>query len=162
MNGKVPASCFMLFTGSRSTPAAALILKNKVSTHGCSCTLGTSNLFIVSVAVMETFAINATNELSILCQILSCVDATVPIVSNIGGSTLINDIYSTYLGSENQRKLIEFPIFSFCLLKRCTQKSSSSVFGSMDAFSLIELVVTRLMMAVNWNWMMSRKVLREL
>ena len=102
LNGKVPASCFRLFTGSRPTPALALILKNEVSTQGCSCTPGTSNLFIVSVAVMETFAINATNEFSILCQILSSVDATVPIVSNIGGSNLINDICSTYLGSGNQ------------------------------------------------------------
>ena len=41
-------------------------------------------------------------------------------------------------------KLVDFQLFNLHLLKRCVQKSSSAVFGSPDAFSLSEFLVTRL------------------
>ena len=68
---------------------------------------------------------------------------------------MLADTYKEYLGSGYSHKLVEYPIFDLRLLKRCLQKVSSSVIGSLDPFSMTEFIVTRLKGVEHRDWMMS-------
>ena len=74
---------------------------------------------------------------------------------------MVADTYKEYLGSGYSHKLVEYPTFDLRLLKRCLQKVSSSIFGSLDPFSMTEFIVTRLKGAEHRDWMMSRTSLRR-
>ena len=67
-----------------------------------------------------------------------------PSVAVSGGSHVLADTYGKNLGSWYSHKLLEYPVFDLRLLKRCLQKVSYSVFGSLDRFWLTEFFVTRL------------------
>ena len=75
---------------------------------------------------------------------------------------MLADTYKEeYLRSGYSHKLVEYPIFDLRLLKCCLQKVSSSVFGSLDPFSMREFIVTRLKGAEHRDWMMSRSSRRR-
>ena len=78
-----------------------------------------------------------------------------------GGPHVLAEAFATYLGSGYQAKFIEYPTFDLRLLKRCLQRTASSVFGSLDPFSLTEFVVNRLKVAEIRDWMTSRPALRK-
>ena len=59
------------------------------------------------------------------------------------------------------RGLLDFPTFDVRLLKRCLQKTASTVFGKLDPFSMTEFIVTRLKGAEQRDWMQSRQSLRR-
>ena len=82
------------------------------------------------------------------------------LVAVSGGLHVLANTYGDYLGSGYSHKLVEYPVFDLRLLKRCLQKVSSSVFGSLDPFSMTEFIVTRLKGAEHRDWMMSRFSLR--
>ena len=115
----------------------------------------------VAVSVADRFAVDATHELSVFGSVVSAVGGSASLVAISGGSHVLADAYKEYLGSGYSHKLVEYPIFELRLLKRCLQKVSSSVFGSLDPFSMTELIVTRLKGAEHRNWMMSRTSLRR-
>ena len=108
--------------------------------------------------VSQVCRCDACSELLNLGQFLSAVDATVAVVSIFGSSNLLGEVYAAYIGSGNQQRLIDFPTSTLRLLKRCMQKASSSVFGSLNAFFMTNFHVTRLKGAENWDWMTSRTV----
>ena len=83
------------------------------------------------------------------------------VVSFLGGSNLLGEFFAAYIGIKDQHKLIAFLIFNIRLLKHCIQKSSSVVFGSLEAFFMTEFLVTRLKGAENRDWMMSLRALRR-
>ena len=60
------------------------------------------------------------------------------------------------------RGVLEYPTFDVRLLKRCLQKTDSTVFGTLDPFSMIEFIVTRLKGAEHRDWMQSRQSLRRM
>ena len=134
--GCFPASCVTLYTESWPKIFTALSLRSEVSSYRYFCPPG-ANIFFepVSVAVMERFIVDSTCERGIQDQVISTLDITVPIVSIVVGSNLLCETYSQDSGSEDQRKLIDFPIFILCLLNRCMQKLSTSVFASLNVFS---------------------------
>ena len=107
------------------------------------------------------FAIDATHELPVLGSILAAVGGLASLVAVSGGSHVLADTYGEYLGNGYTHKLVEYPIFDLRLLKRYLQKVSSSVFGSLDPFSMTEFIVTRLKGAEHRDWMMSRSSLRR-
>ena len=115
----------------------------------------------VAVSVADRFAVDATRELSVLCSVVSAVGGSASLVAVSGGSHVLGDTYREYLGSGYSHKLVEYPIFDLRLLKRCLQKVSSSVFGSLDSFSMTEFIVTHLKGAEHRHWMMSRSSLRR-
>ena len=98
----------------------------------------------VAVAVTDRFSIDATDKLSVLGSIVAAVCGSACLVAVSGGSLVLADTYGENLGSVYSRKLVEYPVFDFRLSKRCLQKVSSSVFGSLDPFSMTEFIVTRL------------------
>ena len=59
------------------------------------------------------------------------------------------------------RGLLAYPTFDVKLLKRCLQKTASTVIGTLDPFLMIEFFVTRLKGAEHRDWMQSRQSLRR-
>ena len=116
----------------------------------------------VAVAVTDCFAVvDATHELSIsvLESLVAAMGCSASLVAVSGGSFVLADTYGEYLGSGYSHKLVENPVFDLRFSKRCPQKTSSSVFGSLDTFSMTEVFVTRLKGEENRDWMMSRSSL---
>ena len=83
------------------------------------------------------------------------------VVSLHGGPYVLAEAFANYLGSGYQTKLIEYPTFDLRLFKRCFQRTASSVFGSLDPFSLTEFFANRLKGAETRDWMASRPALRK-
>ena len=115
----------------------------------------------VAVAGTDRFAVDAQHELSVLGSVVATVGVSASPVAVCVGSHVLADTYDECLGSWYSRKLIENPVFDLRLLKRCLQKVSCSVFGSLDPFSMTEFIVTRLKGAEHCDWMMSRSILRR-
>ena len=115
----------------------------------------------VAVTVADRFAVDATHELSVLGSVVAAVGGSASLVAVSGGSHILTDTYDAYLGGGYSHRLVEYPIFDLRLLKRCSQKVSSPVFGSLDPFSMTEFIVTLLKGAEHCDWMMSRSSLRR-
>ena len=115
----------------------------------------------VCVAVLNRFSANTTLEATVLGKILDAAGPDTAVVSLHGGPHVLAEAFASYLGSGYQAKLVEYPTIDVRLLKRCLQRTASSVFGSFDPFSLTEFVVNRLKRAKTRNWMASRPVLRK-
>ena len=98
----------------------------------------------VCVAVLSRFSENTTLEATVLSKILDAAGPDTAVVSLHGGLHVLAEALASYLGSGYQAKLIKYPTFDLRLLKRCLQRTASSVFGSLDPFSLTEFVVNRL------------------
>ena len=77
-------------------------------------------------------------------KILDASGPDAAVVSLQGGPHVLAEAFANYLGSGYQTKLVEYPTFDLRLLKRCLQRTASSVFGSLDPFSLTEFIVNRL------------------
>ena len=107
----------------------------------------------VALAVTDRFAIDATQELSVLGSVVAAVGVSASLVAVSDGSHVLADIYGKNLGTGYSHKLLEYPVIDLHLLKRCLQKVCSSVFRSLDPFSMTELMVTRLKGAEHRDWM---------
>ena len=105
--------------------------------------------------VVDRFTVDATHEVTVLGSVVAAVGSSASLVAISGGSHVLADTYKEYLGSGYSHKLMDYPIFDLRLLKRCLQKVSSSVFGSLDPLSMTEFIVTRLKGAEHRDWMMS-------
>ena len=110
----------------------------------------------VAVAVTDSFSSDATHELSVLGSVLAAVASWASLAAVSGGSKVLADTYGEYLGSWYSHKLVDYPVFDLHLLKRCLQKLSSSVFGSLDPHSMTEFIDTDWKGAKHRDWMMSR------
>ena len=115
----------------------------------------------VAVDVVDRFTVDVSHEVAVSGSVVAAVGGSASLVAISGGSHVLVDTYKEYLGSGYSHKLVEYPIFDMCLLKRCLQKVSSSVFGSLDPFSMTEFIVTRLKGSEHLDWMMSRTSLRR-
>ena len=115
----------------------------------------------VAVEVVDSFTVDATHDVAVLGSVVSAVGSSESLVATSGGSHVLADTYKESLGSGYSHKLVECPIFDLRLLKRCLQKVSSSVFGSLDPFSMTVFIVTRLKGAEHRDWIMSRSSLRR-
>ena len=112
----------------------------------------------VAVSVADRFAVDATHELSVLGSVVFAVGGSASVFAVSGGSHVLADTYREYLGSGYSHKLVEYPTFDLRLLKRYLQKMSSSVFGSLDPFSMTEFILKG---AEHRDWMLSRSSLRR-
>ena len=120
-----------------------------------------STFWRVCVAVLSRFSANTTLEATVLGKILDAAGPDTSVVSLHGGPHVLAEAFASYLGSGYQAKLIEYPTFHLRLLKRCLKRTASSVFGSLDPFSLTEFVVNRLKGSETRNWMASRPALHK-
>ena len=115
----------------------------------------------VCVAVLNRFGANTTMEATVLDKILDAAGPNIDVVLLHGGPHVLAKAFASYLGSGYHAKLIEYPTFDLRWLKRCLQRTASSVFGSLDPFALTEFVVNRLKGAETRDWMASCPALRK-
>ena len=85
----------------------------------------------VAVAVADRFAIDTTHDLSVLGSVVAALGGSASLVAVSGWPHVLADTYGEYLGSGYSHKLVGYPVFDLRLVKRCLQKVSSSVFGSL-------------------------------
>ena len=88
----------------------------------------------VAVDVVDRFSVDATHKVEVLVSVVAAVGSSASLVAISGGSHVLADTYKEYLGKGYSHMLVEYPVFDLRLLKRCLQKVSSSVFGSLDPF----------------------------
>ena len=112
----------------------------------------------LAVAVTDRFRSDDTHDLSVLGSVVAAVGGSASPAAISGG---LSDTYGEYLGSASIHNLVECPMFDLRLLKRCLQKVFSSVFESLDPFSITEIIATRFKGADHRDWMMSRSGLRR-
>ena len=115
----------------------------------------------VCVAVLDRFSGNVSEEVVALGRIIDAIGLYVHVVSVQGGPHALVEAYVNFLGSGYQQKLIEYPLFDLRLFKRCLQKTASSVFGTLDPYSMAEFIVNRLKGAESRDWMASRRALKK-
>ena len=115
----------------------------------------------VAVAVIDRFSSDATYELSVFGSIVAAAGHSASPIAVSDRSHVLADSYSQYLGSGYRHKLVEYPVFDLHHLKRCLQKVSCSVFGSLDPYFMMEFSVTSLKGAEHRNWMTLRSILRQ-
>ena len=84
----------------------------------------------VCVAVLNRFSANTSLEATVLGKVLNAAGPDTAVVSLHGGPHVLSEAFASYLGSGYQAKLIEYPTFDLRLLKRCLQRTASSVFGA--------------------------------
>ena len=119
------------------------------------------SFYRVAVGVIDRYHGDASSKLVILGQILCAIGSGASLVSISGGSHTLVECYKEYLGSGCMRVVLDYPTFDVRLLKRCLQKTASTVFGTLDPFSITEFIVTRLKGAGHRGWMQSRQSLRR-
>ena len=115
----------------------------------------------MAVGVIDRNLGDANSELVILGQVLCAIGSGASLVSISGGSHTLAECYKEYLRSGSMRGVLEYPTFDVKLLKRCLQKTASTVFGALDPFLMIEFIMTRLKGAEHRDWMQSRISLRK-
>ena len=115
----------------------------------------------VCVAVLDRFSGEVSEEVAVLGRIIDAIGPDVRVVSVHGGSHALVEAYVNFLGSGYQQKLIEYPLFDLRFFKRCLQKTASSVFGTLDPYSMTEFIVNRLKGAESRDWMASRPALKK-
>ena len=117
------------------------------------------SFYRVAVGVIDCYHGDASSELVILGQVLCAIGNGASLVSISGGSNTLVECYKEYLASGCIRRLLDYPTFHVRLLKRRLQKTASTVFGTLDPFSMTDIIVTRLKGAEHRDWMHSRQAL---
>ena len=115
----------------------------------------------VCVATLDRYSSDPQQEVTALGRVVDALGSDVAVASIIGGSTVLVEAFSEYLGSGYRQKLIDYPFFDLRLFRRCLQRTSSSVFGSLDGLAMTEFVVNRLKGAETRDWMPSRPALKK-
>ena len=115
----------------------------------------------VLVDVFGRYLGDCLPELTVLGRVLSCVGDSATVVSLSGGSDSLVEVYEDYLGSGRVQGIIDYPVFDLAALKRCVQRSSSVVFGTLDPFAMTEFLIVRLKGSEHRDWMVSRPALRR-
>ena len=100
------------------------------------------SFYRVAVGVIDRYHGDANGELVILGQVLCTIGSEASLVSISGGSHILVECNKKYLGSGCMRGLLDYPTFDVRLLKRCLQKTASTVFGTLDPFSMTEFIVS--------------------
>ena len=115
----------------------------------------------VCVSILDRFCGNVSGEVVVLGRVIDAIGPDVRVVSVQGGPPALVEACINFLGSGYQQKLIEYPLFDLRLFKRCLQRTASSVFGTLNPYSMTEFIVNRLKGAESCDWMASRPALKK-
>ena len=94
----------------------------------------------VCVATLDCYSSNPHREVTALGRVVDALGPDVSVASISGGSTILVEAFCEYLGNGYRQKLIEYPVFDLRLFRRCLQRTSSSVFGSLDGLAMTEFI----------------------
>ena len=115
----------------------------------------------VCLPILDRFSGNVNEEEVVLGRIIDAFGPDVNVVSVQGGPRALVEAYVNFLGGGYQQKLIEYPLFDLRFFKRCLQRTASSVFGTLDPYSMTEFIVNRLKGADSRDWMTSRPAMKK-
>ena len=115
----------------------------------------------VCVATLDRYSSDPHPEISALGRIVDALEPDLSVASNNGGSTVLVEAISEYLGSRYRQKLIDYPFFELRLFKRFLKQTASSVFGSLDGLPMKDFIINRLRYAKTRDWMSSRLALKK-
>ena len=107
------------------------------------------------------FSSDPHQEITALGRMVDALGPDVSVASISGGSTVLVEAFCEYLGSGYRQKLNDYPVFHLRLFRRCLQRTSSSVFGSLDGLAMTEFIVNRLKGGETRDWMSSRPALEK-
>ena len=96
-----------------------------------------------------------------LGRITDAIGPDVRVVSVLGGPHVHVEAYVNFLGGGYQKKVIEYPLLDLRFLKRCLQRTASTVFGTLEPYSMTEFIVNSLKGAESRDWMASRTALKK-
>ena len=116
------------------------------------------SFYRVAVGVIDRYYGDASSKLVILGQMLCAIGTAASLVSISGESKTLVECSKDYLRSGYMRGMLHYPTFDVSLLKRCLQKTASTVFGTLDPFPMTEFIVTRLKGAEHRDWMSKASV----
>ena len=115
----------------------------------------------VCVATLDCYSSDPHQEITALGQELHALGPDVSVVSISGGSNVLVGTFCEYLGSGYRQKLTDYPFFDLRLFKRCSQRTASSVFGSLDGLAMTEFIVNRHKGAETRDWTSSGRALKK-
>ena len=92
------------------------------------------SFYRVAVGVIDRYLGVANCDLVILGQLVCAISSWASLVSISGVSHTLVECYKKYLGSRCMHGVLDYPTFDVRLLKRCLQKTASTVFGTIDPF----------------------------
>ena len=95
----------------------------------------------VSVATLDRSSSDPHQEITALGRLVDALGPDVSVASISGGLTVLVEASCEYLGSGYRQKLIDDPVFDLRLFRRCLQRTSSSVFESLDGLAMTEFIV---------------------
>ena len=109
----------------------------------------------------DRYSSDPHQEISALGRVVDALGPDFSVASISGGSTVLVEAFCEYLGSGYRQKLIDYPVFDLRPVGRCLQRTSSSLFGSLDGLAMTEFIVNRLKGAETRDWMSSRLALKK-
>ena len=115
----------------------------------------------VCVATLDRYSSDLHREVTALGRVVDALGPNVSVASISGGSTVLVEAFCEYLGNGYRQKLIDYPVFDLRFFRRCLQRTSYSVFGSLDGLAMTEFIVNRLKGAETRDWMSSPPVLKK-
>ena len=115
----------------------------------------------VCVTTLNCYSSDPHQEITALGRMVDALGPDVPVASISDGSTVLVEAFCEYVGSGYRQKPIDYPDFDLRLFRRCLQRTSSSVFGSLDGLAMTEFIVNRLKGAETRDWMSSRPALKK-
>ena len=98
----------------------------------------------VCVATLDRYSSDPHREVTALGRMVDALGPEVSVASISGGSTVLVEAFCGYLNNGYRQKLNYYPVFGLRLFRRCLQRTSSSVFGSLDGLAMTEFIVNRL------------------
>ena len=115
----------------------------------------------VYVATLDRYSSDAYQEITALGRVVDALWSDVSVASISGGSAVLVEAFCECLGSGYRQKLIDYPVFELRLFRRCLQRTSLSVFGSLDGLAMTEFILNRLKGAETRDRMSSRPGLKK-
>ena len=115
----------------------------------------------VCVPTLDRYSSDSHQEVTALGRMVDALRLDVSVASISGGSTVLVEAFCESLGSGYRQKLIDSPNIDLRLFRRCLQRTSSNVFGSLDGLAMTEFIVNRLKGAETRDWMSSRPNLKK-
>ena len=115
----------------------------------------------VCVATLDRYSSHPHREVTALGRMVNALGPDVSVASITGALTVLLEAFCEYLGNGYSQKLIDYPVFDLRFFRRCLQRTSSSVFGSLDGLAITEFIVNRLKGAETRDWMSSRPALEK-
>ena len=99
----------------------------------------------ICVAILSQHSSDASQEGTVLGQLVEAVELDVPVATLNGGSRVLAEAFATYLGKEYRQIMVKNPTFDLWMFRQCLQWTASRAFGCLDPLWMTECVVHRLM-----------------